>query len=188
MEEKPVRPATVDLILALPRPIMLKRIFSQGSSLGIKNFHIINATRVEKSFWDAQVLTPAGYNYHLLKGLEQAVDTILPRVHLHRSFKTFLGDTLEQLKPIYNTLVIADPSYDSISGNLIADGTDKSLLAIGPEGGWIDFELKRFQEEGFQGMGLGPRILRVDTAVIALHSILSGLRQSVSPEQTKEFK
>ena len=185
LEQQPAEPAAIDLILALPRPIMFKRILSQGTSLGIKNFHIINAARVEKSFWDSQVLNPDSYNYHLLKGLEQAVDTIMPQVYFHRSFKAFLDNMLGKLKPKYNTLVIADPSYDHISGKLIDTGRDKTLLAIGPEGGWIDFELKRMQEEGFKGMSLGPRILRVDTAVIALHALLTGLRKSFSGHSTE---
>ena len=47
-------------------------------------------------------------------------------------------------------------------------GTRSLTLAIGPEGGWIPYEVGLLQEAGFQPVQLGPRILRVETAVPAL--------------------
>ena len=44
----------------------------------------------------------------------------------------------------------------------------KPLLAIGPEGGWTDEEVAKLIENGFRGYSLGSRILRTDTATIAL--------------------
>ena len=46
------------------------------------------------------------------------------------------------------------------------------VLAVGPEGGWTDEEVARLEEKGFVRMSLGPRILRTDTALIALLSRL----------------
>ena len=73
----------IDLILALPRPIMLKRILSQVTALGVGTIHLINANRVEKSFWEAGLLQPEEYRVHLRHGLEQAVDTRMPEIRLH---------------------------------------------------------------------------------------------------------
>ncbi|MFA6465072.1 MAG: RsmE family RNA methyltransferase, partial [Desulfurivibrionaceae bacterium] len=53
----------------------------------------------------------------------------------------------------------------------------RAILAIGPEGGWVDFEVQHFKEQGFMAFSLGARILRVDTAVPALLAQLSLLRQ-----------
>jgi RsmE family RNA methyltransferase len=39
------------------------------------------------------------------------------------------------------------------------------VVAIGPEGGWVPFEVQLLQARGFAPFGLGPRILRVDVAV-----------------------
>jgi RsmE family RNA methyltransferase len=38
-------------------------------------------------------------------------------------------------------------------------------LAIGPEGGWVDFELTLLAARGFVPFSLGERILRVEVAV-----------------------
>jgi RsmE family RNA methyltransferase len=44
----------------------------------------------------------------------------------------------------------------------------RTLFAVGPEGGWIDFEVEKFVEHSFVPVSLGRRILRTDTAVVAL--------------------
>ena len=45
-------------------------------------------------------------------------------------------------------------------------------LAVGPEGGWTDEEVGLLEGKGFVRMSLGARILRTDTALIALISRL----------------
>jgi RsmE family RNA methyltransferase len=46
------------------------------------------------------------------------------------------------------------------------------LLAVGPEGGWDDYELSLLESRGFTRLSLGPRTLRSDTATIALVAIV----------------
>jgi 16S rRNA (uracil1498-N3)-methyltransferase len=45
------------------------------------------------------------------------------------------------------------------------------ILAIGPEGGWAEEELKQFQSAGWFSASLGPSILRAETAAIAATAI-----------------
>jgi 16S rRNA (uracil1498-N3)-methyltransferase len=173
LTDHPPLPSNVDIVLALPRPIMFKRILSQATTLGVKNFHIINASRVEKSFWDAHVIDEHRYRKHLLKGLVQAVDTRLPNVYFQKGFKTFIDAEISKLKHDYRYLVVADPRFSKMSPDTLAGGAGRILLAIGPEGGWVDYEIDRMVQSGFVGFGNGSRILRVDTAVIAMHSMLT---------------
>lgn len=165
----PPAKAPVDLLLALPRPIMLKRILSQAATLGVGMIHIVNANRVEKSFWEAGILHQEEYMQHLIHGLEQAIDTVLPKVKLHKRFKPFMEDYFPTIKKGYSHLVYAHPRSKKTLKKLFMNIPDKILLAIGPEGGWVDYELNRFKENGFSGFSIGERILRVDTAVVNIH-------------------
>ncbi len=176
MAEKP----PVDLLLALPRPIMLKRIFSQAAALGVGTIFITHAQRVEKSFWSATLLNEEEYRPHLLQGLEQAVDTRVPEVSVHERFKSLVEDVLPEKIKEYSHLLIAHPGSPATLKTLIPERPGRILLAVGPEGGWIDSEINRFVECGFKSFSIGERILKVDTAVVALHGRLSERRESLS--------
>jgi 16S rRNA (uracil1498-N3)-methyltransferase len=168
----------IDLILALPRPIMLKRILSQVTALGVGTIHLINAKRVEKSFWEAGLLLPDEYRVHLRHGLEQAVDTRMPEVRLHPRFRPFIEDFFPPLAAAYRFLVVADPTGDRRLTEAVAGNGGRIVLAVGPEGGWVAFEVEKFRELGFSCCSIGPRILKVDTAVIALHAAITALREA----------
>lgn len=181
LNEPPGELPPIDLILALPRPIMLKRILSQVTALGVGTIHLINANRVEKSFWEAGLLQPDEYRSHLLQGLEQAVDTRLPDVRLHPKFKPFIEDYFSALAGDYRYLLLADPAGRQRLSDAVTGNTGRIVLAVGPEGGWVDYEIEKFQEQGFYCCTLGERILKVDTAVIALHARITALRELEYP-------
>jgi len=168
------RQSCIDLLLALPRPIMLKRIFSQTAALGVGRFYLIHARRVEKSYWSGSIIEEEQYRFHLLQGLEQAMDTSLPEVEFHRRFKPFVEDVLPTIKNRYSHLLLAHPgAVSSLLEMMIEKPVKKVLLAVGPEGGWIDYEIDKLKGQGFTPFTIGDRILKVDTAVIALHSRIS---------------
>ena len=149
------------LILALSRPKMLRRIFQMVASIGIKQIAIVNSYRVEKSFWSSPLLRPESIREQLILGLEQGIDTTLPEVTLYNRFKPFVEDILPSWSDESMRLV-AHP-YDSIS--CPAQVTEPVTLAIGPEGGFIPYEVEKFVESGFRPVSLGTRIFRVETAV-----------------------
>ena len=166
----PVAPPAVDLLLALPRPIMLKRILSQVTSLGIGRIYIINANRVEKSFWEAGILDPEEYRSHLIQGLEQAVDTRLPKIEIRKHFRPFIEDEFPQIAKAYSHLLLAHPDGETSLSTSMGDTAGRVLYAVGPEGGWVDFEVEQFSRAGMRMFSMGERILKVDTATIAIHS------------------
>ena len=55
--------------------------------------------------------------------------------------------------------------------NLLSSETASVAIAVGPEGGWTDAELKLFQDAGWQSASLGETILRAETAAIAALAI-----------------
>ncbi|NLX18376.1 MAG: 16S rRNA (uracil(1498)-N(3))-methyltransferase [Desulfobulbus sp.] len=165
LERKPTIGLHVELILALPRPVMLQRILKQATVLGVRHFHLIRTRRVEKSFFQSPVLLPEKIHALLKEGMEQAVDTWLPGVTLHRRFKPFIEDVLPTLEgrgliahPAAGRTFAEAPAPDSLQRRI--------LLAIGPEGGWSDYEYQHFCDAGFFGLTMGARILHVDTAVV----------------------
>jgi len=171
MEECP----PIDLILALPRPIMLRRILSQSAALGVGRIFLVNARRVEKSFWEATSLESSAIRSHLLTGLEQAVATRVPEVSVHPRFKPFIEDEFPTVSHVYDRKIIGHPTGESKLSKVVAPCSGGVVMAIGPEGGWIDYEIEKFREQGFVCCTMGDRILKVDTAVIALHARVSVL-------------
>ena len=175
----PLPPSPTDLILAIPRPIMLKRVLAQAASMGVARIFLVNANRVEKSFFNATLVQERAFAEPLRLGLEQAMDTKLPEVSVHPRFRPFVEDILPPLlardKPARLLAHPGDHPNLAASCDLPLDGP--AILAIGPEGGWVDFEVEQFIAQGFRPFTLGPRILRVDTAVPALLAQLSLLRQ-----------
>jgi 16S rRNA (uracil1498-N3)-methyltransferase len=166
--DTPPRPR-VDLLLALPRPKVLRRLWAQFAALGVGQIILTNASRVERDYFDTHVLTEACYRPLLVEGLQQARDTRVPRVSIHRQFKILVEDHLDDLFPS-GVRLVADPSGSTSIADALAGRDGRVLLAIGPEGGWNEFELRLLGTRGFTPVGLGPRTLRVDTACVALLS------------------
>ena len=171
-EARPPLPR-VDLLLALPRPKVLQRLWAQLAALGVGRIVVTNAARVERHYFDTHVLGPATYRPLLIEGLQQARDTRVPVVSIHRQFRILVEDDLDTICPQPDRLV-AHPSDAPTVGDVARGHAGRRvLLAVGPEGGWNDFELGLLASHGFQPVSLGPRALRSDTACVALLAVLN---------------
>jgi len=159
-----------DLILAAPRPKVLKRLWSQLTALGVGRIVILNTFKVEKCYFSSQWIEPAYYTPLLIEGLMQAGTTRLPEVQIQQRFKPFMEDELDACFP--NALrLIAHPGEAAGEGWKVAS-EQRPVLAVGPEGGWTDYELDMFLNRGFIPFSLGSRSLRTDTATIALIAVM----------------
>ena len=157
----------VNLVLAPPRPRAMKRLLPQLATLGVGKIVLVGAKKVEKDFWGATLLKPANYRPLLVDGLMQAGTSILPTIELRRNFRKFVREELDAMLPSSNRIV-AHP-YERVERVERVEGGGETLtLAIGPEGGWTDEEVALLEEHGFSRYSLGSRILRTDTATIAL--------------------
>lgn len=154
-------PLPLTIVLALPRPKMLRRILRTLAETGVKDIHLINSYRVEKSYWQSPLLQPPALQEALLSGLEQGMDTILPTVQLQRRFRPFAEDLLPALCADRAAL-LADPAATE---NYPAVPRQPALLLIGPEGGFIPFERELLGRAGARPVRLGDRVLRVETAL-----------------------
>ena len=153
-----------DLILAPPRPRVFKRLLPQLAAMGVGDIVLVGAKKVEKAFWGATVLKEENYRPLLVDGLMQSGTTIVPRLELRRNFVRFIREELDSRYPDSTRIVAhpynAEPIGEPPQGRL--------LIAIGPEGGWTDEEVELLKSKGFQCRSLGGRILRTDTATVAL--------------------
>jgi 16S rRNA (uracil1498-N3)-methyltransferase len=173
--------ARVDLLLALPRPKVMRRLWAQIAALGVGQIILTNAERVERNYFDTHVLTPECYAPLLVEGLQQARDTRRPRVSIHKQLKVLIEDELSGLFPT-GFRVVADPATEKSLSEVVRQTPERILLAVGPEGGWNTFEMNLFKAHQFQTGGLGPRTLRTDTACVAALAIVHEAMNSGRPQ------
>lgn len=163
-DQAPPEGLPLTLVLALPRPKMLKRTLQTVAAMGVRRLYLVNSYRVDKSYWSTPLLSSDSIREQLLMGLEQAGDTRLPEVQLRKRFKPFVEDELPALAAGTRALV-AHP-YDALE--CPAPALEPTTLAIGPEGGFIAYEIEKLREAGLAPIHIGRRILRVETAVPVL--------------------
>lgn len=164
LDQPPPAKLPLTLLLALPRPKMLKRVLQTVAAMGVPRLVLLNSYRVEKSFWQTPFLEPEAIREQLILGLEQARDTVLPEVSIEKRFKPFVEDRLPAISADTLGLVGHPGDYPACPRAV----SQAVTLAIGPEGGWIPYEVDKLREAGLAPVQLGERILRVETAVPAL--------------------
>ncbi|MEN2750607.1 16S rRNA (uracil(1498)-N(3))-methyltransferase [Psychrobacter sp. FBL11] len=160
----------VTLILALPRPKVLRRLIMDMTALGVCHIILINSYRTQKSYWQSPLLRRL--DEFVLEGLQQGVDTIAPRISLQKRFKPFVEDQLPSL--ITHDAIVAHP-YSDLSFSQYLQQSAQSIssaraqrpdvVCIGAEGGWVDYEIELLCKQGCKTVNIGPRILRTEAAV-----------------------
>ncbi len=163
--EPPPR-AQVDLVLAMPRPKALKRVVAAIASLGVGRVVLLNAARVEPSYFDSKVLSADFLAEHVALGLEQAKDTIAPTFEVRQRFRPFVEDELTAWLTARTRPLVPHPG--AVVPLRPVPQAEHVTLAIGPDGGWVPFEVELLAAQGFVPVSLGPRILRVEVAVPAI--------------------
>ena len=153
------------LILALPRPQMLKRILQTVAIFGVKELVLIQTQRVEKSFWQSPTVTDHAIREQLILGLEQAKATQLPKISKFQRFRPFIEDDCPSLTQTSERFIAHPGSFPMIPSNKREQDLS---LAIGPEGGFSEYEVGKFMDLRFSPVQIGERILKVETAVTAI--------------------
>ena len=161
------------VVLALPRPKVLRRLIMDMTALGVNDIILINSYRTQKSYWQSPML--ARLDEFVLEGLQQGVDTVVPRISLQKRFKPFVEDELSGL--MANRAIVAHP-YSALSFAQYVQQLENTephdrsvssslpnMIFIGAEGGWIDYEIALLAEQGCTAVNIGARILRTEAAV-----------------------
>ena len=162
LTEPPSQPLDVELLLAVPRPKVITRTIEIAASFAVKRIDLTNAWRVDKSYLRSPRLDPGALALAARFGAEQGATTYLPTITLNDRLMAVLDDRFA--KPDTTTQrLIAHPSAPPIES--VVTARVPTVLAIGPEGGWIERELETFVQRGFKPVSLGTPILRVEAAV-----------------------
>lgn len=165
LTDPPPPRAGVDLLLAMPRPKALKKILPAVASLGVDRLVLMNAARVEKSYFDSKVLATGFVAQLFREGLEQSRDTQLPELSLEPLFRPFVEDRLEGWLRKGTSRLVLHPTVGGLVNRRAAG--QHVTLAIGPDGGWVPFEVELLSKLGFAPVHMGLRILRTEVAVAA---------------------
>jgi 16S rRNA (uracil1498-N3)-methyltransferase len=163
LDRLPPPRAPVDLLLALPRPKILRKVLHAAAAMGVGRLVLLGSWRVEKSYFGSPLLAPDAIADELRLGLEQGRDTVAPEVQVRRFFKPFVEDELEAAFPDAQRLLAHPAAAAPLEA--VAPRAPRAVVAVGPEGGWTPYEADALARHGFESFSLGPRVLRVDAAV-----------------------
>ena len=161
-----------DLLLAMPRPRVFKRLLPQLAAMGVGKIVLVGAEKVEKCYWSADCLADGQSRPQLIDGLMQGGTSILPTLRVERNFVRYLRDAFESEFARQPLRYLAHPDASASTPRSFVAPSSRKLVAIGPEGGWTDAELALLEGHGFARVSLGPRILKTETAAVALLAVL----------------
>ena len=168
----------VHIAVGFPRPIQIRRLLRDLSSLGVTAIDLVGTDLGEKSYRDTKLLDDGGARAALVEGAVQARDVTVPELRVFATLDLWLDECLWAC-PLANpgTLFIAADNVrpmGSVSkletprGKLGTDnGKAGAVVAIGPERGWSDRERTLLEAAGFLRLSMGNRALRTETACVA---------------------
>ncbi len=157
--------AMTTLTIALPRPKVVLRTISTAASFGVGSIEVINAWRVDKSYFSSPRLQPDALRHAAILGCEQGGHTHIPQISIHPRFLGWLNQF--DLDPAERRMVLHPRAPRHLGAATRVQAHRKTRIAIGPERGWIDRELESLGDRGFVPVCLSSSVLRVETAVTA---------------------
>jgi 16S rRNA (uracil1498-N3)-methyltransferase len=162
-----VASANLALILAIFKFDRLEWAIEKCTELGVSRIIPLIARRTDAHLAAAAVKRVERWRRIAHEASEQSRRSSPPEIATPLKFK----DALPACRGL--RIVLSEMETEILlSDTLGSDPTDEVSLAIGPEGGWTEDELKLFRETGWTSASLGPTVLRAETAAIAATAIL----------------
>jgi len=156
------------MAVSFVRPIQLRRIFRDLSSIGVSAIDLVAADMGEKSYRDTKLMLDGGAQAALVEGAVQARDTRIPEFKLYDNIESWLKDyPWDRTDTRIPQLIAADNVRPEGSFFNLSVTTRPIVVAIGPERGWSDRERDLFEKAGFLRLSMGERSLRTETACTA---------------------
>lgn len=162
LDKPPPKKLPITVVLALPRPKVLRRLIMDMTAAGVAHIILVNSYCTDKSYWQSPLL--ARLDEFVLEGLSQGVDTIPPIISLEKRFKPFVQDRLTNFG---SSIAVFHPYHSQPISDYLKTNTPTTIV-IGAEGGFINYEIELLRACGASVVGLGSRILRTEAAVNAV--------------------
>lgn len=155
--ESPRRERPCELIVAAPLPKGDRAQFlvEKLTELGVTRYSVLSTARSVVSPREAKM---EKLHRYVIEASKQCGRNVLMTIDPPRPWDDLVSD--ERLPAVR---LLAHPG-----GPDVVEGGAAAVVAVGPEGGFTDEEVTRALAAGWRTVGLGPRILRVETAALAL--------------------
>ncbi|MEG4515759.1 MULTISPECIES: 16S rRNA (uracil(1498)-N(3))-methyltransferase [unclassified Microcoleus] len=173
-------PVEVTLMAALPKGNGFDEVVRQATELGVASIVPVTSDRTLLKPSDQKV---DRWRRIAAEAAEQSERQIVPTILEPISFDVAVKDCGQKYRYICVARGENRHLWDCLIGSLEPpqpplirgekDGEELSIvIAVGPEGGWTEGEVKRAIEFGFEAVSLGSRILRAVTAPIVALSLV----------------
>ena len=182
-ESTPLKP--IDLIVGLSRPQTMKKVVQAAVMIGARSIHCVRTQRGERSYGTATLFEPQQLQEEIIKALEQVGEGLAPQVTVHRTFSFFIRNHLDRIANVEAVKLIAHPEGNRLTPEFSVGEARSVVVAVGPEAGWAEEELAVFERAGFQRVGLGSRVLRVEIALVFLLGQICLLRADSEKSQSE---
>lgn len=173
----PDPPLDITVVQAVSRGERMDQTLQKCTELGAAAFRLLDAERVEVRLGDNKLdKRMAHWRGVIVSACEQCGRSRLPELSPPVALDAWLATVTDAAR------MVLDPGADRSLVRWAADLNAADLekiravqIAVGPEGGFSEGELRRMRAAGLQGVSLGPRVLRTETAAPAAVSVLQAL-------------
>jgi 16S rRNA (uracil1498-N3)-methyltransferase len=163
----------VTLLLSVFKFDRMEWAIEKAVELGCSRIVPIIAERTEKHLAQAAGKRVERWRRLALEAAKQSRRGDLPEIAEPARLAAMFA-TAEQTGPL--RILLSETEEDQPLLRILQENASAAqgiMLAIGPEGGWTAAEIARFVRDGWHSASLGPRILRVETAVIAALAVVN---------------
>lgn len=163
-------PFDLSLFQALPDKERMELIIQKTTELGVKAICPFKSVH-SISLQEREAGQPKAHRWQpiALKAAKQCRRAIVPQVAPFCSFE----EALEQARPLDLKIILVEKEEERLAPLIRNMPPPQSIaLMVGPEGGWDGEEVEQARAQGFFSVGLGGRILRTETAALAVCAIL----------------
>jgi len=167
----PLPACHLSLLQGLPKGERLDFILQKGTELGVNRFELISMERsigqLKKERKDKK---SERWEKIIQEAARQCHQYHLPQLQVSADFSASVAGVTADLK-----LILWEGSEQPLAAVLPKQVPARVALVVGPEGGISASEVKLAEECGFVPVSLGPRILRTETAGLAMVAVLQYL-------------